>query len=215
MESISKKRSLKLQEKLNHQLNHLAGKQNHDFCSSMSQEDFINLKMAISDINNILTLKLTLSAINWLSSYFGLTIDHKNRLIENAENTNSNTNGFDIIFDDSKKFIAEVKCNVPSSKGSRYLAAQRNSILDDALKLFNGKRSLKNSNEFFKFIFLLDLGERSDKAINSLLSERNTRSENQQRIDRNNVVKKMSLLADKTPDSLNKQTVYIVSIEIK
>lgn len=208
------KRSESLKKKLNLHLNKLVNTEDKDFYSSIHTDDLINLKMLLSDINNILTLKLTEAAIHWLSEYFKLSLAEKELILSETDKVNPNSNGFDIKFDGSLKIIAEVKCNVPSSEGNRYLAAQRNSILDDALKLINGEKSLEDSNDYYKFIFLLNLGERTDKAINSLLSERNTRSTNPQRIRRNNVVKNMILLTDEKSECINKQSVYLVSIVI-
>jgi hypothetical protein len=180
----------------------------------MTQEDFINLKMAVSNINNILTVKLTLSAIEWLAHFFSLSEDEKNNLIEIVEKTNSNTNGFDIISEGKCNFLAEVKCNVPSSNGEKYLAAQRNSILDDALKLINGKKGLKDTRKFYKFIFLLDLGAKTNSAIFSLLKPRISRSEDQKRINRNEITKKMVLLNEHKLESLDPVMVYVILLKI-
>lgn len=209
------KRSENLKKKLNLHLNRLVNSKDKDYYSSIHTDDLINLKMLLSDINNILTLKLTEAAIQWLSKYFDLSNVEKESLLSETDKINPNSNGFDIKMESTLKILAEVKCNVPASEGNRYMAAQRNSILDDALKLINGKGSLEDPTDYYKFIFLLNLGEKSDEAINALLTERNTRSANPLRINRNNVVKKMVLLTDEKPESLNKQSVYLVSIVIQ
>ncbi len=50
-----------------------------------------------------------------------------------------NTNGYDIELVDRLKIVSEIRCIIPINNGSYYGAAQRNSILDDALKLMKGK----------------------------------------------------------------------------
>ena len=130
-----------LRNRLNNHLKKLTGL-DKDFYETLSQDDLLELKSAVVDINNVLTLKMTDAATKWLCKFFHLNeISYKNLLVK-VDVTKPNSNGFDIQLDDEKKIIAEVKCIVPINNGEKYGAAQWNSILDDAIKLQNGKRSL-------------------------------------------------------------------------
>ena len=129
--------------------------------------------------------------------------------------TKPNSNGFDIQLDDEKKIIAEVKCIVPINNGEKYGAAQWNSILDDAIKLQNGKRSLPDTSQYIKFLFLVDLGLRTDKAIAQLMKESKGTSEIKLRADRHKIKNKILLLNPKdNMNNLTTEKIYLTTIKL-
>lgn len=143
-----------------------------DFYSKMSLGDFVELKKAISNINNIITLQVTNNFVDFLKEKGLVSKNQAGKIKRIVESTNANTNGFDIEYpsqsskDDAivyaegeQKIIAEVKCCIPVNKNS-YGGAQEESIIDDIDGLLNGKsksninqEELKNN--YLKFLVLL------------------------------------------------------------
>jgi len=62
-------RNAELKEKVNKHFQKLTHTET-DFYTALKQEDILELKTVLSDINNLLTFKLTLAAGNWLSDFF-------------------------------------------------------------------------------------------------------------------------------------------------
>lgn len=207
-------RTLELKEKLNSFLNNLT-KSEKDYYNTFNQSQLLDLKMALSDINNVLTLKTTLAFSNWIADYFNLSNDEHNKLVQEVNRTKPNTNGFDIQIP-KRKIIAEIKCIIPINEGFYYGAAQRNSILDDAIKLIKGKRKLPNTTKYIKLIGLIDLDEKTDKAIEKLIKPaKNIRTETQLRLDRHDIVHKLKLIDSSTRLSeLTTDYVYLKKIKI-
>lgn len=214
MDNAIYNRTEHLKKKLNSFLIDFNSEENNYF-EKLDINSLLKLKSAISDINNILTLKTTLALTNWIVDAFNLSTTEKNRLLDEINRTKPNTNGFDIQVVE-KKIIAEIKCIVPINNGNYYGAAQRNSILDDANKLMNGKRVLRNTSDHIKIIGLIDLNEKTDIAIEKLLVPvKNIRTKQKIRIDRHNVVQKLKILDNKTLETeLNTEFVYIKKIAL-
>ncbi|MBN4048347.1 hypothetical protein JYU17_00075 [Flavobacteriaceae bacterium AH-315-O20] len=207
-------RTLDLKEKLNDFLSELTNNKK-DYYNSFTQSQLLDLKMAVSDINNVLTLKTTLAFSNWIANYFNLSNDEHNQLTQEINRTKPNTNGFDVQVQ-KRKIIAEIKCIIPINKGFYYGAAQRNSILDDAIKLTKGKRELPDTSEYIKLIGLIDLGEKTDKAIEKLIKPaKNIRTETQLRLERHGIVHKLRVIDSTTKLSeLTADYVYLKKIKI-
>jgi len=129
-----------LKERLNKHLNILTG-QEKDFFTILKQKELIELKTALSDINNILTFKATISAAKWIFNFFSINNTYKKDILKEIDKIKPNSNGYNIYISNPQKIIAEVKCIVPINGGDKYGAAQWNSILDDAIKLKKGKKS--------------------------------------------------------------------------
>ena len=51
-----------------------------DYYSRLDSDKIISLKMALSDINNLLTMKITISFVNWISKKFHLSQESKQKL---------------------------------------------------------------------------------------------------------------------------------------
>lgn len=156
---------------------------NDDLFSKMSLGGFVNLKKAVSNINNIITLETTKQFVEHLVDKSIVTITQADKMKQLVEATNANTNGFDIEYplkrdDDSLngfqegelKIIAEVKCCIPADKSS-YGAAQEDSIIADVKYLAEGKtKSLltkEDISQYYKFLVLLgsDNEKEQDKVL--------------------------------------------------
>ncbi len=171
--------------------------------------------MAVSDINNLFTIKTTLALANWMVEFFGLDDKEKNKLYENINKVKPNTNGYDIYLPD-RKIIAEVKSIIPVNSGNRYGAAQRDSILKDAHKLVNGKPPVKDTRDYHKIIGLLDLGERTNQAISQIMTAKeNPRTQQEARLALHAAVKKLHPLDEsmKATD-LSTDWVYLKKVRI-
>lgn len=204
-----------LKGKINVFLKDLTGNK-RDYLDSLDQSQLIAFKSALSDINNVLTLKLSLAAIQWMQSFFSINQSETETLRQVIDATKPNTNGFDIEINGKQKIVAEIKCIVPINNGSGYGAAQRNGILDDANKLIAGKRKTPDTSAYIKIIGLLDLGEKSDEAIRKLsIPAKNIRTKMQIRLDRHDAVKRLRLITDdmKAKD-LTTEFVYIKKLRI-
>jgi hypothetical protein len=95
----------------------------------LDERGYLELKAVLSDINNILTMKVTLAFIHWLASEMEFSDAVKESLIENVLSTKPSTNGYDIEMATPSRLVAEVKCNVPINGGVKYCSAQRNRIV--------------------------------------------------------------------------------------
>lgn len=204
-----------LSKKLNSFLTKITGIEK-DFYKTLSQEDLFELKTVLSDINNLLTLRLTLTATHWLCTAFNITDEEKAEIMNEIDSVKPNTNGFDIkINNHNHKIVAEVKCVVPSSNGNKYLGAQQNGILDDAIKLKNGRNQISEISDYFKFIFVLNVDCRTNSAINSLLKPSKGKSDNPLRKNRHNIKEHISLLSQDTIEHLSKEKVYLKVLSLE
>lgn len=150
-------REKELQEKLNLFLTNNLDLPDKDYYSNLNAGDFLQLKSVLSDINNILTLKITLSFARWAANHFNFNPQLKDTILTKIINTKPNANGYDIEISAPVKFIAEVKCNIPIKKGTTYGSAQRLGINKDIAALINGKnKSAIKPYEYYKFMVFLD-----------------------------------------------------------
>ncbi|MCA6372207.1 MAG: hypothetical protein IM631_12580 [Cytophagales bacterium] len=205
-------------ENLRERINDFLGRINNkkaDYFGELTSYDLIEFKMALSDINNVLTLKTTLNFTTWLTKYFNVSNDKQIEILKTIDETKPNTNGYDIELPD-EKIIAEIKCIVPINGGNYYGAAQRNSILDDAIKLKRGKRNIRDTRDFIKIIGLIDLGQRTDIAIDKLCKEAvNVRTKEIIRIDRHDIVKHIKVIDNKTnPKELSTDFIYLKKVAV-
>lgn len=207
-------RSIDLGDKLNKFLYELTGK-DEDYFSKLTPTQLIQLKAALANINNVLTLKTTIAFANWLSDALHLNSSEREKMISKVEKTKPNTNGYDIELPELN-LIAEIKSIAPINDGNYYGAAQRNSILDDAQKLINGKKRVSETKSLIKFIGLLDLGERTDQAISKLMvPTKNIRTTQAIRIKRHEIVELLEIapdnfkLTDLSPDKIYLKKVSI------
>lgn len=111
-----------------------------DYAGSLSLSSLLNLKSVLSDINNMLTLKLALGLVDWVSGQFELDEAATKELRRIVLSAKPNSNGFDVWLGYPVAFVAEVKCNIPLNGGNKYGARQRKGIVGDINALLDGKR---------------------------------------------------------------------------
>ena len=133
----------------------------------------IKLKKALSDINNLITLKTSIAFVDYLKRIEKVNEELAKEIISEINETNANANGYDIVCNKDFKFIAEVKCNIPCcNDGKKYGAKQLESIKLDLEGLKNGKTKSKieNIGEYYRFMVVLEC-EEIKEAIQDLLEE--------------------------------------------
>ena len=184
-------------------------KEKVDYFTNLTNQDLIKLKSALSDVNNVLTLKATIAFTSWMVDFFKLPEEVGERLIEKVNKIKPNTNGFDIEFPEGK-IIAEIKCIIPINGGNYFGSAQKIAILNDAIKLYKGNRTIKDTSEYYKIIGLVDLGERTDIAFKDLLTEvKNMSTKDLKTLERHDMIKKIFLLDDNLMNLEDLTTEYI------
>lgn len=122
--------------------------------------DILPLKMAISDVNNVVTCLLTFSFVDWLLARGIINREQHQALIAQVDRQKPNTNGYDVDFHDGGlSIIAEVKGNLPVNNG-KYGAAQIKGLEDDVLHLVQGKKKADITEQrlesSLKFLVLLE-----------------------------------------------------------
>ncbi|HKC69865.1 MAG TPA: hypothetical protein VKG26_16635 [Bacteroidia bacterium] len=202
-----------LTSRLNKHLQKLTGL-NNDFASSITETDLLDFKAVLSDINNLLTLKMTDAAVIWLCNYFEFDNVCKMAIFAKTNSAKPNSNGYDIHITESEKIIAEVKCIRPVNNGDKFGAAQYDSILNDIIKLKKGKGKVDTSS-YYKFLFLIDLGEQTDKALFDFLKLSKTSKNKPLRAERQEVKKNALLLFDSVKKrDLSVDKIYIKTIKL-
>jgi len=159
---------------------------------------------------------MTLATADWICDFFNLSDLEKEELYARINNVKPNTNGYDIEVDSSHKIVAEVKCIIPINKGNYYGAAQRNSILDDAVKLKIGKKSISNTDSFFKILSIIDIGVKTEQAIKTLLTPaKSIRTSDPSRIKRHKIVPFFRVIdPPMSVYDLNKDMIFIKKIKV-
>lgn len=128
-----------------------------DYYSKLTPEAILSLKTALSDINNMLTMKVTLAFANWVSSRLSLDEIAREGLIKIVLDSKPSSNGYDIWLGYPVSFVGEVKCNIPINNGEVYGAAQRRGIEQDIKGLLHGKKKAPlNPASCLKFLAFLD-----------------------------------------------------------
>src|SRR2546430_1835494 len=98
-----------LKNRINSHLKKLTG-QDIDFFSKLKQNDLIELKTVLADINNVLTFKMTIASGKWLSKYFNFEKNVAKATMASIDKIKPNSKGYDIHITTPFKIIAEVKC---------------------------------------------------------------------------------------------------------
>lgn len=168
-------RQLDLEEKFNQFWNQALKTTNENYLKLLSIDDLIGLKKAISNINNLMTLKVTLGFVDEICRLGIINSTQANRIKMKVDKQHPNTNGFDVCCkkeDDGIDLIAEVKCNIPVG-GDEFGAAQRNGIIKDLNSMLEGKKkySKNYTSNCFKFMVLLEMqdGNKVKDAMQNLL----------------------------------------------
>ena len=134
---------------------------NEDYYSQLTLKEFVNLKKAITNINNIITMLVTESFVKTLHTDGVISTPQQSKMLEQLFETHANTNGFDVEYSAGQmKIVAEVKCNIPVNETS-FGAAQEKSIMEDVDHLFHSKKKSDLTSEdiqdYYKFMVFLDV----------------------------------------------------------
>lgn len=129
-----------------------------DYYSTLSAKSVVDLKSVLADINNILTLKVTLGFVDWLSTRLMLSTEAKEEARRIVLSSKPNSNGFDLLLERPVPLVGEVKCNIPINRGAVYGSAQRKGIERDVDALINGKLKAASvkTESCLKFLAFLD-----------------------------------------------------------
>lgn len=150
----------------------------------ISAEKFVSLKKALSNINNIVTLKVTNLFIDKLLGDDFINEDQEGAMKNIINSTSANANGYDVEYpdpkvasvDNAKKILAEVKCNIPYNKKS-FGSDQRDRIIEDINGLLKAKSKRNvNTSDYYKFMVFMDYkkdGCNVKKSVENLLKEYN------------------------------------------
>lgn len=134
---------------------------NEDYYSKLTLKEFVHLKKAITNINNIITMLVTESFVKTLHKDGVISTPQQSEMLEQLFETHANTNGFDVEYSAGQmKIVAEVKCNIPVNETS-FGAAQENSIMEDVDHLLHSKKKSDLTSEdiqdYYKFMVFLDV----------------------------------------------------------
>lgn len=144
--------------------------ENKDYYSKLTIEDFVDIKNTLSDINNIITYKTTISFMDWLRDHFSYVDENYEVYLEDVLKVKPSVNGYDIMVIGKVNIVAEIKCNKPINNGFKYGSAQKNGIIKDIQGLLEGKTKVNfNPIYAYKFLVMYDFGEHSLKATEHLI----------------------------------------------
>ena len=206
---IEYSRELDLKEKFNLFWNKALKTNGEDYLNRFTNNDLVEMKKAISNINNLITLRVTLAFIDKICRLGIINSKQADNIKNDVQRAHPNTNGFDVRYPqkeeeyDGINLIAEVKCNIPVG-GNEFGAAQRNGIIKDLNGLWEGKGKFgKNyTDDSYKFMVLLELqgGNEVKCAMKNLL-------------ENNKQYKDICVeLGDKKIDEIDKKHIYIVYV---
>ena len=131
-----------------------------DYYSRLDLKHLLLVKSALSDINNTLTMRLTLGFLSWASRTLSFDAIAIQQLREQLLKTKPSSNGYDLYCAGPIAFVAEVKCNIPINGGAKYGSAQRNGIAKDVKALLEGKsKAAALDPKSLKFMVFVDLPE--------------------------------------------------------
>ena len=158
-----------LAAQFNNFMNRVTATDGADYYARLSTRDFVELKNVLSNINNIITLRITHTFAEWLHLHGVVDKAQFAAICADIEGTNANANGYDVQFKGrvgcADGIVAEVKCNIPV-KPDRFGAAQLTNLEKDVKGLLHGKTKASgvNPKNYLKFLVLLDDGERVSTA---------------------------------------------------
>ena len=167
-------REEKLKESFNGFWNDILNTTTEDYYSKMAIEHLIRMKNAVSNINNIITLKVTLAFVKILFKTKTIGIDDALKMRQRINETSANANGYDIEYNNpltNCRILAEIKCNIPVKE--KFGQNQQKGILKDIEGLEKGKNKggVSNTSDYQRFMVFLDTGE-SINAVENLLKDK-------------------------------------------
>ena len=147
-------------------------KEKKDYYSYMDDHSLDLLKNAVSNLENINTLKTTLLYISKLKQIFDISDKEVNAIEESVRTTSPYYEGYDVEYKGAINVIAEIKCNMPVNNSSnRFETVQVNEIKWDLEYLINGKEKskIKNIDNFYKFLVIKKHGKNLAYAVEDLI----------------------------------------------
>jgi hypothetical protein len=152
-------REVALKIAFNRSVVELLGVEEKDYYSSLTTDQIFGLKVALSNINNVITLRLVFSLASWICDRFNISDIDRQALLDTLRALKPNANGYDIEMA-APDIIAEIKCNIPINAGRVYGAAQQKGLRQDIEGLLMGKsKSSKNADTSIKLLGLYDTPE--------------------------------------------------------
>lgn len=150
-------RQIDLEEKFNRYWNQALKTKGEDYLKRLTINDLVEMKKAISNINNLITLRVTFSFIDEICRLGIVNIEQAERMNKEVNEQHPNTNGFDVQNRECR-IIAEIKCNIPVGEKS-FGAAQKNALKKDLQGLRNGKTKgdIDNVGNYYKFMVIQDV----------------------------------------------------------
>lgn len=164
-ENTKYNRLLELTNNFNIFWNNALKTENEDYLSGISVENLIELKKALNNINNFVTLMVTLRFIEQLRKIGVISFEQAENMKDEVNSVHPNTNGFDVRYplpektkSEEKNIVAEVKCNIPVD-GNKFGANQKKGIYKDLKGILDGKNKEKNydHSKYHKFMVMLDV----------------------------------------------------------
>src|SRR5205823_12777438 len=128
-----------LRQRINSFLQHAFDLPEADYYTRLDLKRLLLLKSALSDINNTVTMRLTLGFLDWAAQVLSFDARAIAQVRAKVLSTKPSSNGYDIHCTAPVPLVAEVKCNIPVNGGSKYGAAQRAGIAKDIDALLHGK----------------------------------------------------------------------------
>ncbi len=139
----------------------------------------MKLKMAVTNINNLITFESTVMAGNLICDILGVDKATQAQILHDIKSTSTNTNGFDIEYRGRSPFVCEVKANIPSGGKDFFGAQQTNQLAKDVNCLLNGKTKStihpSELNGYYKFLCMYCNDQKTLTAIHHFVSLFNTK----------------------------------------
>ncbi len=152
-----------------------------DYYSAFTLEELVKLKMAITNINNLITFESTIMACNLICDILKFDEVTKAQILHDIKSTSANTNGYDIEHCGQTPFICEVKANIPSGGKNSFGAQQTNQLIKDVNCLLNGKtKSTIAPSElggYYKFLCMYCNDQKTLAAIHHFVSLFNSKNQ--------------------------------------
>ena len=152
-------RQLDLEERFNLFWNKALKTNGEDYLKRLTTNDLVEMKKAISNINNLITLRVTLCFIDEICRLGIVNNEQAERMRKEVDEQHPNTNGFDVQ-DKECRIIAEIKCNIPVGEKS-FGAAQKIALKKDLKGLRNGKTKgdIGDPKDYYKFMVIQDVSK--------------------------------------------------------
>ena len=157
-------------------------KTDKDYYSDFSLEKLSQLKMAVTNINNLITYETTIMASSLICDILELSERDRSEIEKSIQSTSANSNGFDIEYHGEFPFICEVKANIPSGGKDVFGAQQINQLNKDVFSLLNGKSKSVIKPEalcnYYKFLCMYCNDVKTSNAIGRFVTSFNHKHSN-------------------------------------